>query len=138
MYPRRLGQAIDCTDPNNFDDAECVGVDDTPVVVTTDPSSYNTTLIPTVVQTTPQLAPVAITPTISPVSVSPVPASGAPGTSLISTILTDVSQFLRPGTPAPQPLYTPTSTSITALLSEPIVLVGIGLAAFLAFSKKRR
>ena len=48
-------------------------------------------------------------------------------TQLISQGLTDVTQLLRPGTPSPVRVYTPTSTAATSLFANPIAAIAFGL-----------
>ena len=89
----------------------------------TDPANYDDPECSAIVYGN---SPAAVVPSSTP---SPVPG-------LISTILTDVTQFLRPGTPTTVKTYAPATTT-SQFLSNPLVLVG-GLLLLATWAKGRR
>ena len=62
--------------------------------------------------------------------------SGFDLNNLLNTALNDITQIVKPGSPALRPLYTPTSSALTSLGSNPLLLLAlVGGAIYLA---KRR
>jgi len=74
--------------------------------------------------------------------VSPAPTtlpsgSGPSWTGLLDNLLTDVTQIFRPGTPSYRPVYTAGSTAASSILSNPLVLAGLGVLAFSLLKRRR-
>lgn len=113
MYSHQLrgfGDSVDCTDPNNYDDPSCIGVD----------------VIP------------GFTPAVGP-STSPAPSSsgGINLTSLLTTALNDVTQIIRPGAYSTSPLYSPSSTALSNSVRSLAPLLLLGGLAYVALGKRR-
>ncbi len=60
--------------------------------------------------------------------------SGFDLNNLINTVLNDITQIVKPGSPSIHPLYTPTSTALGA--SNLLPLAAIGVVAYLLLSRK--
>lgn len=64
--------------------------------------------------------------------------SGFDLNNLINTVLNDITQIVKPGTPQLRPLYTPTSTAAGSLFNNPtFLLLGAGVVAILLMGKRR-
>ncbi len=56
--------------------------------------------------------------------------------SLIQTVLNDVTQILKPGSPQIRPLYTPTSTAVGSLMGNPLLWLVGGVVVVLALRRR--
>lgn len=69
---------------------------------------------------------------------TPAPSSGGFDiNNLLNTILNDVTQIIKPGTPQIRPVYTAGSTATTSILNSPVVLIGGAALLYLLLSKRR-
>ena len=57
--------------------------------------------------------------------------------NLLNTVLNDITQIVKPGTPALRPLYTSSSTAASNLTSSPMLLLA-GLAAVVLLVMRKR
>lgn len=117
-YPRRLGQSVDCTDLTTWaSDPSCVGTDPMTGQQIVQPTDPNFDALPIV---------------------TPSSSSGSPVTGIVSTFLTDLTNFFRPGTPTTVPTYTPSPTNpLGSAVNNPWLWV-IGGVAVYAWAKGRR
>jgi hypothetical protein len=62
--------------------------------------------------------------------------SGFDWSSIVNTVLNDVTQIIRPGSPSPYPVYNPTTTALSNSVRSLAPLLVVGGIAYLATRKR--